>query len=95
MNALKVYMKLLRQTRSRFLDDDVRVARAFDAGYALLLDAARTRGVGEPNGHPNASVMKAGSRALGVCASDAKVGLSLIAVMEPGMIGVMEPVLGE
>lgn len=78
MTALKLYVKWLRQARSKFLEDDMRVARAFDAAYVLLLDAARTDGHGDTGEHPNASVVKAGARALGVCAPDAKAGLRLM-----------------
>jgi len=78
MTALRLYVRWLRQARCKLLDDDMRVACAFDAAYVLLQDAARSGGLGETGEHPNASVIKAGSRALGVCAPDAKAGLRLL-----------------
>jgi hypothetical protein len=78
VNALKLYVKWLRQARSKFLDDDARVARAFDAGYVLLRDASGADDADEPGEHPSATVIKAGSRTLGVGTQDAKVGLRLL-----------------
>lgn len=78
MNALKLYVGWLRRARSRFLDDDTRVARAFDAGYALLLDSAEANGLGEPPDHPSANVVRVGARVLGVTPPDAKQGIRLL-----------------
>lgn len=60
------------------MDDETRVARAFDAGYVLLLDSAEENGLAKPADHPSASVIRAGSRALGVAAPDAREGLRLL-----------------
>lgn len=78
MNALKRYIRWLRQARCRFLGDDVRVARAFDAGYVLLLDAAPVQVREELTEHPTGSVIRTGSRALGLGALDATAGLRLL-----------------
>lgn len=55
MNALKVYVGSLRRARSRFVDDETRLVRAFDAGYVLLLDSAEESGLAKPVDHPSAS----------------------------------------
>lgn len=78
MTAFKVYVRWLRRARSRVFDDDTRVDHAFNAGYALLQDAAPHDTHADYIRLPNAAVIRAGARTLGVCTPDTKAGLRLL-----------------
>lgn len=74
----RLYAHFLRYSRSPHLQQDTRLPYAFDAGYVLLLDAARRAGCAIPIEHPDPAIVRAGARALGVPSVDEWLALDLL-----------------
>ena len=94
-NSVKVvcrlYAHFLRYSRSPHVQQDTRLAYAFDAGYVLLLDAARRAGCATPVEHSDPEVVRAGTRALGVPSVDERLALELLRWADFDRFGKIRP----